>query len=174
SCNAALTNTTTVTFIELPEVILSSDCDDVNYKLYASLSTPDAMITYEWYDPSDELIGTNDNVTITESGFYRLVISKNGCFSEESIYIENANCSIPKGVSPNNDSLNDTFDLSNLDVKRLQIFNRHGIEVYSRSNYTNEWNGQTNKGDKLPTGTYYYLIEFENGNSTSGWVYLNR
>ena len=81
---------------------------------------------------------------------------------------------IPRGISPNGDGLNDQFDLSALGVKKLEIFNRYGQEVYNKSNYTNEWTGKGSNGDELPTGTYFYMIERTNGESKTGWVYLNR
>ena len=59
-------------------------------------------------------------------------------------------------------------------VKQLQIFNRHGIEVYSRNNYTNEWYGTSNDGKELPDATYYYVINFDSGKSRTGWIYINR
>jgi hypothetical protein len=41
--------------------------------------------------------------------------------------------------------------------------------------YTNEWIGQSNAGDELPDGTYYYVIEFKNNQpSKTGWIYINR
>ena len=83
-------------------------------------------------------------------------------------------CDIPKGISPNGDGKNDNFDLSGLDVKKVEIFNRYGQEVYSKENYTNQWNGQANNGNDLPTGTYYYMIERRNGETKTGWVYINR
>ena len=86
----------------------------------------------------------------------------------------NVGCMIPKGISPNNDGLNDSFDLDGFNVTKLSIFNRYGQEVYSRTNYTDEWFGQTNSGDELPTGTYFYSMERSNGESKTGWVYVNR
>ncbi|RYD86938.1 MAG: gliding motility-associated C-terminal domain-containing protein, partial [Sphingobacteriales bacterium] len=88
--------------------------------------------------------------------------------------VESSFCSIPKGISPNNDSLNDTFDLTGLNVRTISIFNRYGKEVFSRANYNNEWGGQANNGDELPSGTYYYMIELTDGKSETGWVYINR
>ena len=88
--------------------------------------------------------------------------------------IELESCVIPQGISPNGDGMNDSFDLSSYDVSKLEIFNRHGILVYSKTNYTNEWYGQTNDGDELPVGTYFYTMEYENGKQRSAWVYIQR
>ncbi len=59
-------------------------------------------------------------------------------------------------------------------VKKLEVFNRYGIKVYSQSNYTNQWTGQSNSGEALPSATYYYVIEFESGTPKTGWIYLIR
>ena len=79
---------------------------------------------------------------------------------------------IPKGVSVNGDGFNDYLVLSN--VAKLTIFNRLGMKVYSRNNYTNEWGGQSDDGDELPDGTYYYSIDFNGGQNRTGWIYLSR
>ena len=81
---------------------------------------------------------------------------------------------IQRGISPNGDEYNQSFDLSAMDVTQLSIFNRYGQEVYSRANYTNEWHGQGSNGDELPTGTYFYMIERSNGEQITGWIYVNR
>ncbi len=82
---------------------------------------------------------------------------------------------IPKGISPNGDGDNDTFDLTGLGVKELSIINRYGMEVYSFSGkYTNQFVGNTKNGNHLPDGTYFYSISFENGKAVTGWVYINR
>jgi gliding motility-associated-like protein len=83
-------------------------------------------------------------------------------------------CDIPKGVSPNNDNFNDTFDLTNFEVANVQIFNRHGREVFQKSNYVNEWIGQAYDGSELPSATYFYMVTFQSGTQKTGWVYLNR
>jgi len=86
-------------------------------------------------------------------------------------------CLIPQGISPNNDGLNDKFDLSCFNVTKLEIFNRNGTLVYSKENYTDEWFGQTNKGDNLPVGTYFYTMIYEEAGVVkrhSAWVYISR
>jgi gliding motility-associated-like protein len=113
-------------------------------------------------------------------GEYRAQIEFNdtGCISDviSTTVIELESCVIPQGISPGvSPGLNDAFDLSSYDVTKLKIFNRNGTLVYSKTNYTNEWVGQTNDGEELPVGTYFYVMEYEGGNKKrSAWIYINR
>jgi gliding motility-associated-like protein len=59
-------------------------------------------------------------------------------------------------------------------VTKIEIFNRYGTEVFSYGNYTNQWHGQGKGGDELPTGTYFYSIHRANGETATGWIYINR
>lgn len=81
---------------------------------------------------------------------------------------------IPKGISPNNDGSNDYLDLSDYFISKLIIYNRYGTEVYTKSDYKNQWHGQDNKDNLLPTGTYYYEIQVLNKNYKTGYIYLMR
>ena len=91
---------------------------------------------------------------------------------ELTVLVEN--CTIPKGISPNGDGLNDNWDLSSFNVKKVEIFNRYGKEVYSKTNYVDEWVGKSNNGNELPDGTYYFVIQFNDMASKTGWIYINR
>jgi gliding motility-associated-like protein len=102
------------------------------------------------------------------------VSNKSGCEQEINFTVESIFCSIPKGISPNNDGYNDNFNLIGLNVSRLVIYNRNGTEVYSKNDYRNEWYGQTHNGNDLPTGTYFYVITPVAGKSQAGWIYLTR
>jgi large repetitive protein len=102
------------------------------------------------------------------------VITPAGCENFAVFVIENSFCNIPKGISPNNDTRNDNFNLTGMNIKKLSIFNRYGKDVYSKNDYTCEWFGQSDDNKDLPTGTYYYLIELRNGKTETGWVYINR
>ncbi|WP_158962910.1 T9SS type B sorting domain-containing protein [Myroides fluvii] len=95
------------------------------------------------------------------------------CYDETSFTINFENCNIPKGISPNGDGLNDSFDLSNHGIAKIQIFNRNGIEVYSHGlGYKKQWMGQDKSGNKLPAGTYYYIL-ISHGKQRTGWVQIN-
>ena len=80
---------------------------------------------------------------------------------------------IPKGISPNNDGKNDRLNLKGYRILQLFIYNRHGKEVYSKKLYTDEWEGQSNSGEKLPTGTYFYVIKALEGKEFKGYIELN-
>jgi gliding motility-associated-like protein len=153
-----------------PVVTLSSGCNGSSYEIVASTTSSSA--TYEWYNGST-LIASAAAVIVASVGTYQVDVTVDGCTTTEFITIDNVTCSIPKGISPNGDGLNDTWDISGLNARKVQIFNRYGIEVYSRSNYTNEFEGKTNNGNELPTGTYYYVITLDNEAKT-GWIYINR
>jgi gliding motility-associated-like protein len=96
------------------------------------------------------------------------------CADVTTMDVHVISCEIPRGISPNNDGDNDSWDLSGYDVSKVEIFNRYGSKVYSKSNYSDEWSGQSDSGNELPDGTYYYVIEFNGLPAKTGWVYINR
>ncbi|EAZ94942.1 CHU large protein; uncharacterized [Flavobacteria bacterium BAL38] len=167
----ATVTTMTIIVNETPVVSITHGCNGLDYELNAS-ETLNA--TYQWFNSNGDLIGTSSNIVITDSDTYEIQVTLNGCMSSDFVTISNTFCLIPKGISPNNDGDNDTWDLSNLNVEKAQIFNRYGMEVYSQNNYTNQWDGTTDSGDELPSATYYYVLTFINGTVKTGWVYLNR
>ena len=130
--------------------------------------------SYTWTGPNG-FSETTQTITAPMSGLYTVtVVTEDGCIGGTEINVLDTSCSIPRGISPNNDTMNDNFDLTSLDVRKISIFNRYGKEVFSYGIYTNQWHGQTNDGQELPTGTYFYSIERSNGESKTGWVYINR
>ena len=114
------------------------------------------------------------NTTAAGTFTYTFTPDASACANPSVLAITVEVCQIPKGISPNNDGLNDSWDLSSYNVEKVEIFNRYGTKVYNKSNYTNEWVGQSNNGNELPDGTYYYVIEFTGFPAKTGWVYINR
>ncbi|MCU0377090.1 MAG: gliding motility-associated C-terminal domain-containing protein, partial [Bacteroidales bacterium] len=75
------------------------------------------------------------------------------------------NLTIPEGVTPNNDGINDYFVVEGLEYtfNELVIINTGGAVIYRKKNYGTEvpldpWNGLDNYGDPVPEGTYYFLL----------------
>lgn len=130
--------------------------------------------TYSWTGPNGFTSAARKFAAPSSGEYFITITTPDGCIGEDSIVISDTSCDIQRGISPNGDGYNDAFDLSTLNVKKLSIYNRYGQEVYTKNDYKNEWVGQTNKGDELPTGTYFYMIERSTGESTTGWIYINR
>jgi gliding motility-associated-like protein len=82
------------------------------------------------------------------------------------VYIDVLTFFIPSGISPNDDGVNDNFEIVGLfkfPSHHLQIFNRWGDLIYDAEPYLNDWHGQTNKGmvlggDGVVEGTYFYIF----------------
>ena len=76
---------------------------------------------------------------------------------------------IPNVFTPNGDKTNDNFYIRNLpDGAQVTISNRWGAEVFTSSNYKNDWTGGTN-----PDGIYFYRIG-ASGKVFTGWVEIIR
>lgn len=97
---------------------------------------------------------------------------------------------IYNAVSPNDDGLNDYFIIDGIDAcpqNKVSIFNRWGAKVFETNGYnttgnvfdgTSEAAGTISESKKLPTGTYFYIIDFldETGGvrtKKAGYLYLN-
>ena len=82
---------------------------------------------------------------------------------------------IPNALTPNGDGANETFVIINIEFypkSILKIFNRWGSLVYEKEGYLNDWGG-THNGKLLPTGTYYYVLNLNNGSKDfKGYVMI--
>ncbi len=159
----------------LPEFYISQTCEN-NVKTVTAIplsGTFDGTINFNWVGPNGFTSSLNP-IQINDGGNYELTIEKNSCEISEGITVLSTACEIPKGISPNGDGLNDYFDLSGFDVKTIKIYNRYGLEIYSKNGYLNEWYGQANNGNILPDATYFYALLLNSGESKTGWVYVTR
>lgn len=76
---------------------------------------------------------------------------------------------IPNVFTPNGDGSNDVLEVRNLPMgAQLVITNRWGKEVYSSSDYKNDWTG-----DDVVDGVYYYKLMVADQKYT-GWIEIMR
>ena len=90
-------------------------------------------------------------------------------------------------ISTDEGSQNNGFIIKNIDLypnNNLKIFNRYGVLVYEKDGYTNTdpfkgistGRATVNKEGKLPQGTYYYVLEYTDGQNQkqqkTGWLYI--
>ena len=84
----------------------------------------------------------------------------------------------PQAFSPNGDGINDIFRIKGLEDypdNRIEIINRWGNIIYIKAPYLNEWDGKTTAGKDLPEGTYFYIIDLNDGTKPQkGYIYLKR
>lgn len=171
-----------------PDVVFSLDYD---YEVCPNATIPveiaaelqnfaESEVSVKWYLDNVEITGQNSLIlpTVLLAGEYTIEVTNTtdnlSCTVTETIeVIELESCVIPQGISPNGDGDNDVFDLSSYDVHRLEIYNRNGKLVYSKDNYSNEWVGQTDQGERLPVGTYFYVMSYQDNKKRTAWIYLN-
>ncbi len=82
------------------------------------------------------------------------------------------------GITPNGDGANDSWYIINIDAfpeNEVQIYSRWGNMVWETQNYNNEsnyWSGQSKSSDRLPDGTYFFVIQNAGPKPIKGWVEL--
>jgi len=114
-----------------------------------------------------------DNITYTLN-----VVSATCGTATSSVFVRvYKKITIPNTFSPNNDGINDYWDINALvtypDCSVL-VYNRYGQQIYQSTGYAKPWDGKYN-GSPLPEGTYYYIIDLKDGApKISGWVLIVR
>lgn len=93
-------------------------------------------------------------------------------------------------ITPNGDTIHDVFTIKyieNYPNNTVRIYNRWGVMVFQTKSYNTSGNvfDGTSQGrvtvdsdNKLPVGTYFYVIDYEDQSGTmkqiSGYLYINR
>ncbi len=118
---------------------------------------------------SKEVLAYPNPVNRPELITYRLVRGNGVCKDSNDVNVKiNYLPWPPNAFSPNGDGYYDKFEITNVDKYEgttVTIFNRWGTEIVKINDYhleENWWDG-TKGGDALPTGGYFYLIDFNNG-----------
>ena len=91
---------------------------------------------------------------------------------------------IPNAFSPDGDGVNDLWEITGLQSMgafQLQVYSRWEVKVFATSDLQHPWDGTSNttagnyEGKALPDGTYFYILNFEDGSPTrSGYVFIKR
>ncbi len=146
---------------------------NINIKPLPEISLPDSIVTCPdeiktikaigTFDSVRWSNGTNTNPTTIDgnSTLVSIIAYKNGCSATDSIrIIPYCEVFIPTAFSPNNDGLNDTYNIMPLNVMSytLRIYNRWGELVFETNDETKGWDGKY-KGDVCPTDNYIYYLD---------------
>jgi len=124
------------------------------YRLYGSAAGTDTL-------------AQNNNgvfiVNVTGTSVYYVTQYSGSCESarvQANITIGASGLTIPNTFTPNNDGINDYWDIkgiNNYPGVLVQVFNRYGQKVFESRGYSQPFDGRSN-GSQLPTGVYYYII----------------
>ncbi len=128
--------------------------------------------TINWFFNNNPLpvTGNTYQTPSGEFGTYMVEITdSNGCRNSAMLVLEEEPCDpiIPNIITPNFDGFNDTWVIQFFDPSfphKVVIFNRWGQEVFSTTNYQNDWYGKD-----YPDGTYFYVFEY-NGITYKGTI----
>ena len=183
-----------VTQLGTPQIIQDGNlfCEDDNPTIDSLTANLVGFPTVIWYNaPTGGTAYSSSDLLVSGSTYYAALTAASGC--EGSVRLEVTvdltvcdDIVIPDGYSPNNDGINDTFEIENLAVLypnfKLEIYNRYGNLIYTGNRNTPNWDGTTSVGglnlgnNLLPTGVYFYILNFNDGarKAVQGRVYLNR
>jgi gliding motility-associated-like protein len=142
-------------------------CSDGGVIILATATGGTGFYTYNWSN------GSNGNpLTYVEAGTYAVTITDGNNCSTTVTDIEVADdlacIEVPNTFTPNGDGMNDTWnlDFTANSSARLQVFSKWGTLVYETTELTINWNGNSSDGAVLPSGTYYYILDLDNGATT--------
>ena len=131
-----------------------------------------------------EVLGFGDYLNTALISDFAGGIDNNPNNNTSSVGVEPICLTIYNEFSPNGDGVNEFFVIDCIETfpnNKLEVYNRWGNIVYSQRAYRNDWDGTSNgravlsESNKLPVGTYYYVIDLGNGSEPRvGWLYINR
>jgi gliding motility-associated-like protein len=148
------------------------------------------VLTVSW-DFGDPNSGTNSSneiypthTYISPSNYEISAVVETSCGTDTIKYtLSLVNCSptnnsepvIPNVITPNNDGINDLFEIDNLpENTEVIILNRWGNVVFSSQDYQNNWDGKDTSGKELTDGVYFYKYSTQLGIMGHGFVHLFR
>ena len=190
TCGTTYSSIETVSVYPTPAgtITINSNCETLNTIVVFESTGPFGIV--EWQSSSDSLTWkfiTSENqlaLEVQEETFIRVIFDNDlsfGCEDTSNVMVftkcefDAPPVKIPNAITPNGDGSNDVFFVNNIEFypdNVLKIFNRWGSLVYEETGYLNEWEG-THNGKLLPTGTYYYVLNLNDGSKDfKGYVMI--
>ncbi|NCU04141.1 MAG: PKD domain-containing protein [Chitinophagaceae bacterium] len=106
------------------------------------------------------------------------VTNEFGCKETDDLFVKILKSPRPPNTfTPNGDGINDFWEikfLGDYPGAVIEVYNTAGSVVYRSVGYTTPWDGKY-KGQPLPAGTYYYVLDPKNGRKRiTGYVTILR
>lgn len=130
--------------------------------LFGIVAPPDGIIAWNPPESLSCFECLNPLAAPTETTQYILSYATPlGCLLTDSVLVR-VFTEIPNTITPDDDGVNDVWnipEIENFPDVSVQIYNRWGIEVFSSTGYNEPWDG-TKDNDDLPSGSYFYVINY--------------
>jgi gliding motility-associated-like protein len=143
---------------------------------------------YRDIDDDNDGIETQDEDTNDDGDYANDDVDNNG--TPDYLEINYEDVEVFNVITPNGDGIHDVLTIRNIEKypdNTINIYNRWGILIFETQGYDNQSNNfdgtsqaraTMGNSDKLPTGTYFYILGYEespgNTKSLSGYLYLNQ
>ncbi|MBL4625095.1 MAG: gliding motility-associated C-terminal domain-containing protein [Flavobacteriales bacterium] len=141
-----------------PETVLPADTILCSY-LGVDLDAGNPNGYYTWSTGE-----TSQSINVVAEGDYSVTITNtDDCTNVNDVTVRACSNSleIPNLITPNGDGNNDTWIIETIysyPGNSVEIYNRNGALLFQTENYNNDW-----MGANLPTATYFYVIDYNNG-----------
>ncbi|MEO0526582.1 MAG: gliding motility-associated C-terminal domain-containing protein [Bacteroidota bacterium] len=147
---------------------------------------------YRDTDDDDDGIETIDEDSNGDGNYANDDVDADGTpnYLESDLVVNEDEVEVFNVITPNGDGIHDVLNIRGLEDfpnNTIRIYNRWGVLVYITKAYNTQGNvfDGTSEGrvtidqdNKLPVGTYFYILDYENAVgetiSLSGYIYINR
>lgn len=143
------------------------ECANGGVTLVAAATGGAGGYTYQWSNGS-----MGNPLLYAEAGNYSVTATDaNNCSGTSSSVTvdESLACiELANTFTPNADGTNDTWnlDFSAYSAASVEVYSKWGVLVYQTTGTTIQWDGNDMNGNALPAGTYYYIIDLDQGTVT--------
>ncbi len=151
------------------EVTRMNSCKGLPEYLFTNNTESDA--SYQW-ELGDGSFNSQNEFTYQyeEAGIYEVRLTIDTiCVVDKTIELSFEEIFVPNVFTPNNDGINDFFEVNTDLSVDLKVFDRNGKAIFEQDDYQNNWNG-----NDLMSDTYYYSLNLSDGDVCNGWVQILR
>ena len=162
------------------DIATNDSCDDgrINVFVVGGL----APYYFEWVNimlDDTLVVSTEQHLINRPAGIYHLTVTDSrGCDVVRSIILPCIYQHVMPSilVTPNNDGFNDYLYIQNIHfwpINTVTIINSYGAEIITIENFDNRervWRGTNRRGQYVPDGTYWYVVQAEGVPPMVGWI----
>jgi len=162
------------------QIAANDSCDDGRINVF--VVDGQAPYSFEWINmmlDTNDVLSTEQNLINQPSGIYRLTVTDSrGCDVVRHIVLSCVHEHVMPSilVTPNNDGFNDYLYIQNIHfwpINTVTIINSYGAEIITIENFDNRervWRGTNRRGQYVPDGTYWYVLQAEGVPPMVGWI----